>query len=70
MPKLKSLREVELRLMVHLETDAAWKVSDNGELNDAVWLPKSQVDDGSDAICGSTCEFLVPEWLAIQKGLI
>lgn len=62
--------EVEMKVFVHRETDAAWQVSDTGELKDAVWLPKSQVDDGGDAECGKVGEFLVPEWLALEKGLI
>jgi hypothetical protein len=61
---------IELRLMVHRETDNAWQVSDTGDLKDTVWLPKSQADDGGDAIPGSTCEFLVPEWLAVEKDLL
>lgn len=63
-------REVELKLMVHRETEKAWQVSDTGELQDAVWLPRSQADDGGDAVVGESCEFLVAEWLAIEKGLI
>lgn len=62
--------ELELKVFVHRETDAAWQVSDTSELKDAVWLPKSQADDGGDAKCGAVCEFLVPEWLALEKGLI
>lgn len=62
-------KEVELSLMVHVETDKAWFLSDTGELKDAVWVPKSQADDGGDAVRGSKCDFLLPEWLAIDKGL-
>jgi hypothetical protein len=62
--------EIELRLKVHRETDYAWQVSADGELKNAVWIPKSEVDDGGTAAPGSTCEFLVPEWLAIEKGLV
>lgn len=62
--------EIEIRVFVHRETEAAWQVSDTGQITDAVWLPKSQVDDGGDAHCGETCDFLVPEWLANTKGLI
>lgn len=62
--------EVELELFVHMETTSAYQVSDTGNLKDAVWLPKSQVDDGGDATVGAESEFLVPEWLAIDRGLI
>ena len=65
-----TVREIELSLMVHRETEAAWQVSDTGELKDAVWLPKSQCDDGGDACSGSVCDFLVAEWIAIEKGLV
>jgi hypothetical protein len=55
--------------MVHRESENAWQVSDTEELKDAVWLPKSQIDDGGDALPGRSCEFLVPEWLEAQtKG--
>ena len=63
-------REIELALMVHRESAAAWQVSDTGELKDAVWLPKSQCDDAGEAEVGKICEMLVPEWLALDKGLI
>lgn len=62
--------EIEISVMVHGETEMAWRVSDTGEINDAVWLPKSKADDGGDAKCGAVCEFMVPEWLASAKGLI
>jgi hypothetical protein len=65
-----SEREIELRLIAHRETEKAWQLSDTGELKDAQWIPKSQADDGGDAECGSTCEFLIPEWLAIEKGFV
>lgn len=63
-------REIEISVMVHRETEKAWQVSDTGDLKDAVWLPKSQADDGGDAECGKVCEFLVSEWIASEKGLI
>lgn len=63
-------REIEIAVMVHRESEAAWLVSDTGELTKAVWLPKSQVDDGGTGRCGAVCEFLIPEWIAHKKGLI
>ena len=48
------------------ETDRAYLVFDG--LNE-VWLPKSQVQDHRQ-IKGSDYEFVIPEWLAIEKGII
>ncbi len=61
----------ELSLMFLHETDAAWLVSETGFKEDAVWLPKSQCGiDNPDPESGEICEFSVPEWLALEKGLI
>jgi hypothetical protein len=65
-----AVREIEITVMVHRETGSAWLVSDTSELKDAVWLAKSQADDGGQGQVGQICEFLVPEWIAIDKGLI
>lgn len=56
----------EYQLHVHHETPSAFLVSDTGN---AVWLPKSQIDWEPPATTGTVVEFLVPEWLAIEKGL-
>ena len=65
-------RTVELILALKTETSAAYLVYD-GEEADAVWLPKSQVEQGrsigQDGM-NSVYEFIVPEWLAQDKGLI
>lgn len=45
------------------ETDKAWMFkTDDG---DAVWLPKSQCELDEDELLVQ-----VPEWLAIEKGLV
>ncbi len=62
--------EIELELFVHDETNEAWRVSSEGNIQDAVWIPKSQCDDAGEAETGKACEFLIPEWLANEKGLI
>lgn len=54
---------IELTVDIHHETESAWLVSDDGNKETAVWIPKSQ------------CEFEdgvlhCPEWLAFDKGLI
>lgn len=62
---------VDLVLHVHHETDAAYKVSDDGDEDKSVWLPKSQCrfEDGEPEV-GDDVTFTVPVWLAQDKGLI
>jgi hypothetical protein len=60
---------VDLVLEVHRETDKAYLVSDDGNVDNAVWLPKSQVE----TIPGprtKTFEFTMPVWLAKEKHLV
>lgn len=54
-------REVEVEGEVIYETALAWLLNIDG---DQVWLPKSQVEDHGDGT------FTVPEWLALERGLI
>jgi hypothetical protein len=62
-------RLIDVTVEQHAETSLAVMVSDTGDVADAVWLPKSQIE-----IAPSTRKgFLVvtmPEWLAQEKGLI
>ena len=60
---------LDLTLSQHAETDRAYGVSDTGDRADIVWLPKSQVERGARKSAG-IYEFTVPEWLALDKGLI
>lgn len=48
------------------ETDAAYLLSDGV---DEFWVPKSQVLD-KEHIRDSDYEFVVPEWLAIEKEIV
>jgi hypothetical protein len=48
------------------ETDAAYLVFDGAN---NVWIPKSQIQD-CHQIKGSDWEFVIPEWLAKEKGII
>jgi hypothetical protein len=43
-------------------------VSDSGLTDDAVWLPKSQVE--FDEVRPGIVEVTCPEWLATERGLI
>jgi hypothetical protein len=50
------------------ETDAAWWLNIEGE---KVCIPKSQLLDGTDALTeGDEVTIVIPEWLALEKGII
>ena len=49
------------------ETDMAILLDDG---DNEVWLPKSQIDYDADANVGATIDVTIPEWLAIQEGLV
>ena len=64
--------EVEVEVVVRRVTTAAILV--NHGVPKEVWLPKSQISDWCDGPddepgYGTTSVFL-PEWLAIEKGLV
>lgn len=59
---------VDLTLQLHHETDKAILVSDDGEQDNAVWVPKSQVE--IERKKGGLVEVTMPEWLAQEKELI
>jgi hypothetical protein len=60
---------IDVALAVHGETDRAILVSESGFREDAVWLPKSQIEiergDRQDFVT-----ITMPEWLALDKRLI
>ena len=59
---------IDITVQVHAKTDRAILVSDDGEESNAVWLPLSQVE--VEMKQGGTAEITLPEWLALDKGLI
>ena len=62
---------IEIACEVRLVTDAAIKIYDGAR---EAWIPKSQVSDwtdGPDDAPGvGTTSIFIPEWLAIDKGLV
>jgi hypothetical protein len=60
---------VDLALWLHHETGTAFLVSDDGVRDRAIWLPKSLVER-AEHLKGQNFMFVVPEWLAHEKGLI
>jgi hypothetical protein len=60
---------IDLTLQLHHETAKAFLVSDDWDEANAVWIPKSQCEQGP-AKGKGTYEFTMPEWLAMEKELI
>ena len=59
------LTEVTVRLVQ--QTERAILVNDSDDPDKAVWLPKSQVEFEER---GDLIEVTMPEWLAIERGLV
>ena len=59
---------VDLTLQVHHETEKAVLVSDTGERERAIWLPKSAVEIERKA--KGIVVVTMPEHIAIEKGLV
>ena len=49
------------------ETESAYLVFDGAN---EVWIPKSQVKEKRQIGKSSDYEFIIPEWLALEKGII
>lgn len=60
------LTDITVRLVQ--QTERAILVCDSDDLDKAVWLPKSQVEFEEKA--GDIVEVTLPEWLAIERGLV
>lgn len=58
---------IDVAVVLHHRTERAVLVSADGDREKAVWLPLSQIefDEG-----GATAVVTLPEWLALDKGLI
>jgi len=62
---------IDITVQLKHQTDLAILVTDDG--TNAIWLPKSQIEcdvDLDNADVGDTIEVTLPEWLALDKGLI
>ena len=57
-----------LTLHLHHETVKAILVSDTGDDNDAVWIPRSLCE--IEPLKGQVVEVTLPETFAISKGLL
>lgn len=62
---------VDLTLQLHAETTKAVLVSDDGDKKRAVWLPKSQIEiEREPKSVRGLIVATMPEWLAVDKGLV
>jgi hypothetical protein len=77
---------VDLTLVKHHSTGAAILVSETGDRSKAVWLPNTQIEEhmtakteeetGNDftrstrPVYKPVVEVTLPEWLAVDKGLV
>lgn len=59
---------VDVTVMRHAETEKAILVSDDGDKDHAVWVPKLHIE--IEPVGPNTVELTMPEWLALDKGLI
>lgn len=60
---------VEVHCEIKRSTEKAYLVDHGGD--EEVWLPKSQVSHRESDERGSNLRvFVIPEWLAIEKGMI
>ena len=59
---------IDLTMQLHHETAKAVLVSDDGDKRNAVWLPLSQIEIERKA--KGAVVVTMPEWLAIQQGLV
>lgn len=59
---------IDIEVKVHARTDKGIRVSATGQQIDAEWLPLSQIEvqDAGGGIATVT----LPEWMAMEKGLI
>lgn len=60
---------IDVAVVRHAETEKAILVSETAHKEDAVWLPKSQIEIENDGHKNFVTVTL-PEWLAKDKGLI
>ncbi|MDB6178967.1 hypothetical protein PAF17_15860 [Paracoccus sp. Z330] len=59
---------IDLRGQVHARTDRAILFSTDGDRESAEWLPLSQIEVGE--LHRGVGEITLPEWLAVDKGLM
>ena len=59
---------IDLEVELHARSERGVKVSIDGVSSNAVWLPLSQIEISHKF--STIYEITLPEWLALEKGLI
>ena len=59
-------KDVEIACEVRAQTTLAMQIYDG---KTTCWIPKSQISDESEED-GNVTSIFIPEWLAIEKGLV
>ena len=60
---------IDVAVVVKRVTDKALLVNFGAPKDE--WVPKSQISDGPDSAPGyGTTSIFIPEWLAIEKGMV
>jgi len=59
---------IDISVFLHHETKGAVLVSDDGELQKAKWIPKSQCEVEGQS--GGNLILTLPEWMADEKELV
>jgi len=67
--RVSESRLADLKLFEHARTERALLASLTGDKREAVWLPLSQIEINSTGAEGIH-DVTLPEWLALDKGLI
>jgi hypothetical protein len=63
---------IDIECTLHADPSGALAilVSDDGDEDNAVWLPRSQIEYDRNACRGEIITVTMPEWLATDKGII
>ena len=61
---------VDIEVHVHHRTEKAILVSQNGDKDEAVWVPLSQVEIEKHQTLQRAYILTIPEWLAADKGML
>ena len=61
------MRKTEIDVEIAMETKDAFLV-DNGDTE--AWVPKSLIDNEGECTLNKELSITIPEWLAIEKGLV
>lgn len=65
---IRSSKVVEIECVVRRQTNKAYLI-DFGA-NEDVWVPRSQISDESEPGSDGVMSIFIPEWLAIDKGIL